>query len=224
MKQLIYILAFLTFNACSTKTSLNNKIASEFTNEILSDSLLAKIPAINFSIFELKNTDNENIKNKYVGLSQKQLNYFFAKKELEKLTTHFDMMRVYFYGKRKLGTDKMALFILIDADYMGIYMYCAVIDKKGKLIGKFLPAYINSDADYSYVVKGEFLNDSTYMYSEVDFVYIDLDHKKATQDSIVKIVRIEQKQIRTELIEKFPTDTIFENDNTENEIIYTPAQ
>jgi len=95
---------------------------------------------------------------------------------------------------------------------------CVVVDQEGKLIGKFSLAYIDSDADYSNVVKGEFLNDSTYKYSEVSFAYIDGDHKKATQDSTIQIVKITNKKIQTKLVEKFPTDTILENDNIENEI------
>lgn len=66
------------------------------------------------------------------------------------------------------------------------------------------------------VAKGEYLNDSTYKYSEVSFAYIDAEHKKAIQDSTIKIVRIENKKIHTELVAKFPTDTIIEND-IENE-------
>jgi len=219
MKQLIYIFVFLTFCACPTKTSLNEKKVNEFTNEFISDSLLTKIPAINYSKFELKNTDNENIKNKYPVVNQKQLNFLYTRIEVKKMTDYFDEMQVYFYGKRKLGNEKMALFILIDANYLGIYLDCVVIDKKGKLIGKFSLAYIDSDADYSNVVKGEFLNDSTYKYSEVCFAYIDVDHKKAILDSTIKIVKIANKKILTKLVEKFPTDTILENNNNiENEI------
>ena len=221
MKQLIYILVFLTLSSCSTKTSLNEKTENEFTNEFISDSLLTEIPTIGYSKFELTNTDNKNVKNKYIGVNQKQLNFFYTHKELKELTDYFDVMHVYFYGKRKLGTEKMALFILIDADYQGIYLYCAIVDKEGRLIGKFLPAYIDYDGDYSDVVKGEFLNDSTYKYSEVSFAYIDVDHKNATQDSTIKIVKITNKKIQTKIVEKFPTDTLLENvsnNRIENEI------
>lgn len=202
----------LTFSACSTKTSSTETNEKEFTNEFISDSLLTKIPTINYSKFELKNTDNKDIKYKYIGVNEKQLNFFYSQQELKELTDYFEEMHVYFYGKRKIGTDKMALYMLIDADYLGIYLECAVVDKAGKLIGKFSPAYTYSDADYWNVVKGEFLNDSTYKYSEVNFTYIDGNHKKATQDSTIYIVKITDKKIQTKLITKFPTDTIVESD------------
>jgi len=213
MKQLIYILTLLTLSACSTKTSLKEKTENEFTYEFISDSLLTKIPTINYAKIELKNTDNQNIENKYIAVNQQQLNFFYTREEQEKMTDYFSETHMYFYGKKKIGVEKLAFFILIDANYLGLYLDCAVVDKEGKLIGKFLPAYIDVDAGYSNVAKGEFLNDSTYKYSEVSFAYIDAEHKKAIQDSIIKIVTIENMKIHTELVEKLPTDTIIENEN-----------
>ncbi len=215
MKHLIYILTFLIFNSCTTKTALKAKAENEISIEVISDSLLERIPTINYSKLELKKTDNQNINNKYVAVSQKQLNFFYTIEEQKKLTDYFTDMHMYFYGKKKLGTEKLALFILNDADYMGIYLDCVIVGKDGKLIGKFSPAYIVLDADYSDVVKGEFLNDSMYKYSEVNYSYIDSEHKKATQDSTIKIVKIGNKKIQTKLVEKFPTDTILENNNIE---------
>ena len=218
MKPVIYIFMLLTFSACSTKTSSTETNENEFTNEFISDSLLTKIPTISCSKFELNSSDNEHIDHKYIDVTEKQLNFFYSEKELKKLTDYFEEMHVYFYGKRKIGTDKMALYMLIDADYLGIYLDCAVVDKAGNLIGKFYPAYTYSDADYWNVVKGEFLNDSTYKYSEVNFTYIDGNHKTATQDSTIYIVTITDKEIQTKLITKFPTDTIIESDNAEKNI------
>jgi hypothetical protein len=94
---------------------------------------------------------------------------------------------------------------------MGIFIYGAIINSEGKLTGKFNPAYLELDADYSINGKGEFLNDSTYQLSEVSYEYIDFDHKKAKQDSIVKIIEIGTMTIQTRQEIKFPTDTIIEN-------------
>lgn len=214
MKQLIYILTFLTFNSCS-KIALKSKVEKEFSIGVISDSLLERIPTINYSKFELKKTDNLNVKNKYIAVNQKQLNFFYSIEEQKKLTDYFSDIHMYFYGKKKLGTEKLALFIFNDADCMGIHLDCVIVNKDGKLIGKFSPAYIILDADYSDIVKGEFLSDSTYKYSEINYSYIDSEHKKATQDSTIKIVKIDNKKILTKLVEKFPTDTIFENNNIE---------
>jgi len=194
---------------------MKSRAENEFSIEVISDSLLERIPTINNSKFELKKTDNQNIKNKYVAVNQKQLNFFYTIEEQKKLTDYFSDMHIYFYGKKKLGNKKLALFILNDADYMGIYLDCVIVDKGGTLIGKFSPAFIVLDADYSDIVKGEFLNDSTYKYSEVNYSYIDSEHKKVIQDSTIKIVKIDNKKIQTKLVEKFPTDTILEDNNIE---------
>lgn len=211
MRQLIYILALLLLCSCSVRTSVIEMKAGEFSNEFISDSLLTKIPTTVGSGFDLTHTDNKNIENKYIVVNEKQLNFFYSPDQLKNMTDYFEEMHIYFYGKRKLGNEKLALFILIDASYLGIYLDCVIIDKEGKLIGKFSPAYIDSDAGYTNTAKGEFLNDSTYKYTEISSAYIDVDHKKETLDSTVSIVIIANKEIHTKLIRKSPTDTILVN-------------
>lgn len=211
MKQLIYILIFLSLCACSARTPVNETTISEFSNEFISDSLLTKIPTTDSSEFDLTHTDNKNIEDKYIVVNEKQLNFLYSPDQLNNMTDYFEEMHVYFYGKRKLGTEKIALFILIDGGYLGIYLDCVIINKEGKLIGKFSPAYIDTDADYTNIARGEFLSDSTYMHTEISSTYIDADHKKEILDSTVSIVIIANKEIHTKLIRKSPTDTILVN-------------
>jgi hypothetical protein len=210
MRHLIYILVLSIFVACSTKTTHSETGRVKFYNSIITDSILGKIPTITYSKFELNQDSNDNNEKKYTSLTQEQIDFFFTKEEQKKLSDYSEY-RTYFIGKKKLGNEKLAIFLLCDAGYMGLSLYCAVIDSAGNLIGKFNPAYLELDAGYSIKGEGEFLNDSTYHFSEVNYEYIDSDHKITKRDSLIKIIEIKTKTLRTIQEIKFPTDTIIEN-------------
>ena len=197
MRKLIYFLTFITLSACSNKTSQQvNTDKNEFTNEIISDSTLSQIPTTDETKFELKNNKNQTNKKNHLRLNQGQLNFFFSNKEQKKLFDYFSNPEVSYTGKKKLGINWLAILISLDADYMGEYLYCAVIDKNGKFLGKFLLAYIDLDADYSNLCKGEFVNDSTIKILESGSEYIDSEHLKYKTNSSTKIIRIRKTGIR----------------------------
>ncbi|WP_243346763.1 hypothetical protein [Parabacteroides sp. FAFU027] len=215
MKHKICLFAIVILSACTVKTTHKTVNKIKFSNKVISDSLLAKIPSIKYSRFELNSNSNQKIEQRYIKLTQNQIDFFFTFKEQKKLNDFMEF-KTYFLGKKQLSKDKQAIFLICDADYMGIYLYCAIINQTGKLIGKFNPAYLEVDADYSINGKGEFVNDSTYRFTEVDFQYIDDNHKKATQDSLIRIFHITPKQIQIMKETKFPTDTIREEENLIN--------
>jgi len=209
MKKLIYFLTFITLSACANKTSLHvNTEKNEFTNEIISDSTLSQIQTTDKTKFELDNNKNRTKKKNHLLVNQEQLNFFFSKKEQKELFDYFSNSEISFIGKKKLGNNWLAILISLDADYLGEYLYCAVIDKKGKFLDKFLLAYIDLDADYSNLCKGEFLNDSTIKIIETGSEYIDSEHLKYKTDSTTKIIRITKNGIRMKHEIKQQPDTI----------------
>ena len=210
MKHFIYILTLSIFVACSTKATHKEDGTVKFCNSIITDSILEKIPTISYSKFEINQNSNQNIELKYTSLTQEQIDFFFTKEEQKNLSDYSEF-KMYFFGKKNLGNDKLAIFLLCDTGYMGVFLYCAVINNGGKLTGKFNPAYLELDASYSIIGKGEFLNDSTYHFSEVNYEYIDSDHKMIKKDSLVKIIEIKTISLQTKQELKFPTDTIIEN-------------
>ena len=210
MRHFIYILALSILGVCLTKTTHSKDLKIKFCNEIITDSILDNIPTITYSKFRLYKGSNQNIEQKYAVLTQNQFNFFFTKEE-QKEFSDYSKFKTYFLGKKKLGIDRLAIFLLCDADYLGIYLYCAIVNCKGELTGKFIPAYLELDAGYSIKGEGKFLNDSTYQFSEVNFEYIDSDHKKAKQDSMINIIEIRTNSIHTKPEIKFPTKTIIEN-------------
>ena len=211
MKKLIYFLTFIALSACTNKTSLQVKTdKNDFTNKIISDSTLAQIPTTDKTKFELKNNKNQTKKKNHLLLNQGQLNFFFSKKEQKELFDYFSDSEVSFTGKKKLGNNWLAILISLDAGYMGEYLYCTVIDKKGKFLGKFLLAYIDLDADYSNLCKGEFVNDSTIKILESGSEYIDSEHLKYKTDSTTKIIGISKTGIRIMNEIKQRPDTIEE--------------
>jgi hypothetical protein len=211
MKKLIYFLTFITLSACTNKTSQQvNTEKIEFTNEIISNSILSEIPTTDKTKFELQNDKNQTKKKNHLLVNQEQLNFFFSKKEQKELFDYFSNPEISFTGKKKLGNNWLAIFISLDADYLGEYLYCAVIDKEGKFLGKFLLAYIDLDADYSNQSKGEFLNDSTIKILESGSEYIDAEHLKYKTDSTTKILGISKYGVQIKQEIKQRPDTIEE--------------
>lgn len=211
MRKLIYFLTFITLAACTNKTSKQlSTDKNEFTNEIISDSTLSQIPTTDKTKFELKNNKNQIKKKNYIQLNQGQLNFFFSRKEQKELFDYFSNPEISFKGKKKLGNNWLAIFISLDADYLGEYLYCAVIDRNGKFLGKFLLAYIDLDAGYSNLCKGEFVNDSTIKILESGSEYIDSEHLKYKTDSTTKIIGISKTGIRIMNEIKQRPDTIEE--------------
>ncbi|MEA4974451.1 MAG: hypothetical protein VB046_01810 [Paludibacter sp.] len=211
MRKLIYFLTFITLAACTSKTSKQvSTDKNEFTNEIISDSTLSQISTTDKTKFELKNNKNQTKKKNYIQLNQGQLNFFFSRKEQKELFDYFSNPEISFKGKKKLGNNWLAIFISLDADYLGEYLYCAVIDRNGKFLGKFLLAYIDLDAGYSNLCKGEFVNDSTIKILESGSEYIDSEHLKYKTDSTTKIIGISKTGIRIMNEIKQQPDTIEE--------------
>ena len=211
MKKLIYFLTFISLSACTNKTSQQvNTNKNEFTNEMISDSTLSQIPTIDKIKFELTNNKTQTKKKSHIQLNQGQLNFLFSKKEQKELFDYFSNPEISFTGKKKLGNNWLAILISFDADYLGDYLYCAVIDKKGKFLGKFLLAYIDLDAGYSNLCSGEFLNDSTIKILECGTEYIDPEHLKYKTDSTTKIIGISKNGIRIKNEIKQRPDTIEE--------------
>ena len=211
MRKLIYFLTFIILFACTDKTSQQvDTDKNEFTNEIISDSILTQIPTTEKTKFELKNNKNQTKKKNHLQLNQEQLNFFFSKKEQKELFDYFSNPEISFTGKKKLGNSLLGIFISLDADYLGEYLYCAVIDRKGKFLGKFLLAYIDLDADYSNLSKGEFVNDSTVKILESSSEYVDSKHLKYKTDSTTKIIGIRKTGIRVVNEIKQRTDKIEE--------------
>ncbi|MDR0812319.1 MAG: hypothetical protein LBN23_08655 [Paludibacter sp.] len=211
MIKLRYCFIVLILCACSISTRHQKYSQNEFCSEIISDSLLSQIPEIQLSEFELNNTSNQEIKHTRICLTQNQLNYFFTEKEQKENFDYFSETKMYFFGKKKLENDKMAIFIFLDTDYLGFYLYCAIINKSGQFADKFLAAYIDIDANYALKGNGLFLNDSVYKLMENKFEYIDNEHTIATNDSSIKIIEIKKEKIYIQEDIKFPTDTIIEN-------------
>lgn len=197
MRKLIYFLTFITISACTNKTSqLANTEKTDFTNEIISDSALSQIPTTGKTKFELQYNKTQTKKKSHLLLNQEQLNFFFSKNEQKELFDYFLNPEISFTGKKKLGNNWLAILISLDADYLGEYLYCAVIDRKGKFLGKFQLAYIDLDADYSNLCKGEFVNDSTIKILESGSEYIDSEHLKYKTDTTTKIIGISKTGIR----------------------------
>ena len=90
MRKLIYFLTFIILFACTDKTSQQvDTDKNEFTNEIISDSILTQIPTTEKTKFELKNNKNQTKKKNHLQLNQEQLNFFFSKKEQKELFDYF---------------------------------------------------------------------------------------------------------------------------------------
>ena len=213
MKHLAYILTLIVLSGCVSKTvqhSEENENANNISNnEIVKQYKLDSIPFISNLRFELDKKSNLNLAKKHMKLTQQQIDFFFSKEEQSQLS-EMSEINAYFLGKRNLRNNQLAVFILCDFDYLGINLYCATLDKNGKLKNKFTPAYLELDAGYSISGKGEFLNDTTYQLIETCYEYIDYEHKLKKKDYSVKIIAIGLDSTRIQSERKYPTDTIVE--------------
>ena len=179
-----------------------------FINSIITDSILSNIPTMKQTSFDVSLFDKKDSDKGLIELTSKQLSFFFSKAKIKQTRDYFDEEKFYFFGKKPLGETKLAMFIIVDAGYQGRYLYCSIIERNGKLQGKFLCSYLDVDSDCSNLSKGEFINDSIYKFSESRFSYIDNEHKSVSIDSVIHEVYI-GKVIKFKIVKGFPVDTLY---------------
>lgn len=189
MKSSIFILALLVFSACSTnsaKKSSNLEDKSkewEINSEIIPDSLLAKIPLIPDSQFEIKAESDDNIEGKLLALNEKQIRYFYSSEEAIKYREYYSFL-TFFYGKMPLKNGLLPILIINTDQSEAIYLDCFLINKDGTIVDMFHMAYIEL-SDYSLWGRGKFLNDSTYNLVQIAYTKLDNNPNLTVKDSAV---------------------------------------
>lgn len=208
MKRLILILTLVFFYACSMKTGKNNSTDSDvarFNNEVLTDSLLAKIPLIKYSSFKFGPESDDNIDGKLPKLNERQINYFYSTDELIKYRDFLGSSS-YFYGRLPIRKEMLPILIINTDNSTLIYLDCFLIDKNGRVIGMFNPTYIEL-SEYSLFSNGSFINDSTYNTTEVSYQPLDSIPNAFIKDSSFIKIRIEKTRIIKDRIQ-ISNDTI----------------
>lgn len=166
------------------KSNDTNNIIKEINDTANLLPIINKLPFINVNEFDLFKDFDDSLCNELYRLEDYQVDLLFSTPELIEYYDYFNFQS-YFWGRMKTYGNYVPIIIINTNWETTIYLDFFLVDASGHPMHMFRPAYLELQPSYSFIGRGEFLNDSTYKLIDLNLETIDLENSLESIDSTI---------------------------------------